>query len=137
MRYASPDEVKRALKRADFPAAKDELIRAPEAAGASDNVFAALRAIPPEEYANRANDVASQLPKPAKEWLNSGPPEAERFGIDEFIRRVSERTQVPPEEARKAVGAVFSTLHLAVTGGEFKDMMSQLPGAGRKHRDRA
>jgi uncharacterized protein (DUF2267 family) len=74
-----------------------------------------------------ADDLASQLPKPAKEWLNSGPPEAERFGLDEFIRRVSERTRVPPEEARTAVRAVFSTLRLAVTGGEFKDMMSQLP----------
>jgi uncharacterized protein (DUF2267 family) len=74
-----------------------------------------------------AHDLASQLPKPAKEWLNSGPPEAERFGLEEFIRRVSERTRVPPEEARTAVRAVFSTLRLAVTGGEFKDMMSQLP----------
>jgi uncharacterized protein (DUF2267 family) len=74
-----------------------------------------------------ADDVASQLPKPAKEWLDHGPPEAERFGLEEFIRRVSERTRVPPEEARKAVSAVFSTLRLAVTGGEFKDMMSQLP----------
>jgi uncharacterized protein (DUF2267 family) len=74
-----------------------------------------------------ADDLASQLPKPAKEWLNTGPPEAERFGLDEFIRRVSDRTRVPPEDARAAVRAVFTTLREGVTGGEFKDVMSQLP----------
>jgi hypothetical protein len=65
MRYASPDEVKRALKNVDFPAAKDELIRAAEAAGAPDNVIAALRAIPPEEYANRAEVMRSIPTDPA------------------------------------------------------------------------
>ncbi len=61
MRYASPDEVKRALKNVDFPATKEELIRAAEAVGAPDNVIAALRAVPPEEYANRA-EVARSIP---------------------------------------------------------------------------
>lgn len=74
-----------------------------------------------------AGDVAAQLPKPMKEWLISSEPDAQRFGLDEFIRRVSQRAQVPPEEAERAVRAVFSTLRLAVTGGELKDMMSQLP----------
>lgn len=74
-----------------------------------------------------ADDLASQLPKQMKEWLNAGPPEAERFGLEDFIRRVSERTRIPPEDARAAVGAVFKTLRDAVTGGEFKDVMSQLP----------
>ena len=74
-----------------------------------------------------ADDLASQLPKSAKEWLTTGPPEAERFGLEEFIRRVSERTRVGPEDARAAVRAVFTTLREAVTGGEFKDVMSQLP----------
>jgi uncharacterized protein (DUF2267 family) len=74
-----------------------------------------------------AADVAAQLPKPMKEWLSGGKPEAERFGLDEFIRRVSQRARVAPEEAERAVRAVFSTLRLAVTDGEFKDMMAQLP----------
>ena len=65
MRYASPDEVKRALKNADFPAAKQELIRVAEAAGAPDHVIAALRAIPPEEYANRAEVLRSVPADPA------------------------------------------------------------------------
>ena len=53
--------------------------------------------------AGEAHDVASQLPAPMKEWLIPGVPEAERFGVDEFIRRVSDRARVPPEEARRAV----------------------------------
>ena len=59
-----------------------------------------------------------------KEWLSGGKPEAERFGLDEFIRRVSQRARVSPEEAERTV---FSTLRLAVMTGEFKDMMAQLP----------
>lgn len=63
MRYASADEVMRVVRDAgvDFPASKEELVRAAEAAGAPDDVVAALRAIPPEEYANRA-EVARSIP---------------------------------------------------------------------------
>jgi uncharacterized protein (DUF2267 family) len=74
-----------------------------------------------------ARDLAAQLPKQMKDWVGTGQPEAEKFGVEEFIRRVSDRARVPPEEAQKAAKAVFSTLREAVTGGEFKDIMSQLP----------
>jgi uncharacterized protein (DUF2267 family) len=74
-----------------------------------------------------ANDLAAQLPEPAKEWLVSSEPEAEKFGLEEFVRRVSRRAAVPPEEAERAVSAVFSTLREAVTAGEFRDVLSQLP----------
>jgi uncharacterized protein (DUF2267 family) len=74
------------------------------------------------------DDLAAQLPEQLKEWLSkSGDSAAEPFGLDEFIRRVSERAQAPPDEARKAARAVFMTLRDAVTAGEFKDVMSQLP----------
>jgi len=50
-----------------FPAGKDELIRAAQAAGVPGEVIRALRAIPPEEYANR-QEVARSVPKdPAEE----------------------------------------------------------------------
>jgi uncharacterized protein (DUF2267 family) len=75
-----------------------------------------------------AGDLASQLPKPLKEVLTaSSTPAAEAFGLDEFIRRVSERTGVEVEEATDAVRAVFAALREAVTGGEFSGVMSQLP----------
>jgi uncharacterized protein (DUF2267 family) len=40
---------------------------------------------------------------------------------------VSHRAEVPPDEARKATEAVFSTVRDAVSEGEFRDAMSQLP----------
>jgi hypothetical protein len=63
----SPDQLRRALRDVDFPASKEELIRAAQAVGASGEVIAALRAIPPEEYANR-DEVARSVPvDPASE----------------------------------------------------------------------
>jgi uncharacterized protein (DUF2267 family) len=74
-----------------------------------------------------AHDLASQLPEPVKEWLVSPTPEAERFGVDEFINRVATRAGATREEAEAGVRAVFSVLRLAVTSGEWRDAMSQLP----------
>ena len=74
-----------------------------------------------------ADDMASQLPEPVKEWLVSPTPEAERFGVDEFINRVAMRAGATREEAEAGVRAVFSVLRLAVTTGEWRDAMSQLP----------
>lgn len=49
------------LKDVDFPADKQDLVRAAQAAGAPEPVVAALRAIPPVEYANR-DEVARSVP---------------------------------------------------------------------------
>jgi hypothetical protein len=49
----STDQLRQALRDVDFPVGKDELIRAAQASGAPGEVIRALRAIPPEEYANR------------------------------------------------------------------------------------
>jgi uncharacterized protein (DUF2267 family) len=74
------------------------------------------------------DDLASQLPKPLKEALLAGKgPAAQPFGIAEFARRVSGRAGVPPSEAREDVRAVLTTVREAVTGGEFNDVMQQLP----------
>lgn len=75
-----------------------------------------------------ANDLAAQLPKQLKEWLHKkSEPTAESFGLEEFLRRVAARAGLPGGQARQGARAVFSTLHEAVTGGEFRDVMSQLP----------
>jgi uncharacterized protein (DUF2267 family) len=90
-------------------------------------IRATLETLADRVTAGEAHDVASQLPGPAKEWFISSEPEAERFGLDEFIRRVSERGGAPPGEARTGAQAVLVTLRQAITGGEFRDLMSQLP----------
>jgi hypothetical protein len=53
-------EVLAALGEVDFPAGKDDLLAAAQAAGASDEVQKALRGIPPDEYANR-DEVARSV----------------------------------------------------------------------------
>jgi hypothetical protein len=49
----SARDVVEAVKDVDFPAGKDQLVEAARKAGASAEVVAALRGIPPEQYANR------------------------------------------------------------------------------------
>ncbi|WP_210637610.1 DUF2267 domain-containing protein [Streptomyces sp. GESEQ-13] len=74
-----------------------------------------------------AQDLASELPKPLQEPLVSPTPQAESFGLEEFINRVSSRADVSPHEAREGVRAELNTLRDAVSDGEFRQVMSQLP----------
>ncbi|GII21614.1 DUF2267 domain-containing protein [Planosporangium mesophilum] len=78
--------------------------------------------------ADEAHDLSSELPKALQGPLRgrrSRP--AEAFGVDEFVRRVAERAGVGPDRARVGTRAVFATLHEAVSGGEFRDVVAQLP----------
>ncbi|MBC7271378.1 MAG: DUF2795 domain-containing protein [Streptomyces sp.] len=52
-RTTSAQDVVKAVRDADFPAGKDELVDAAKRAGASHDVVAALRGMPRESYANR------------------------------------------------------------------------------------
>ncbi|MFB8774204.1 DUF2795 domain-containing protein [Streptomyces broussonetiae] len=52
-RTTSARDVVKAVRDADFPAGKDELVDAAKRAGASQDVVAALRGMPRESYANR------------------------------------------------------------------------------------
>jgi uncharacterized protein (DUF2267 family) len=45
---------------------------------------------------------------------------------DEFVDRIARELQLPPEEARDRVRAVFGALQEAVTPGELEDVLSQL-----------
>jgi len=75
-----------------------------------------------------ADDLAAQLPRGVKDWLVSREPQAERFDLDDFIRRVSERAGVDLDTATRGSRAVLSTVRRAVTSGEFEDVLAQLPG---------
>jgi len=79
-------------------------------------------------------DLAAQLPKPLQRILKPHPDTeaADRFGAAEFIARVGQRAGVDGNAARNAVRAVFTTLREAVTGGEFDDVVVQMP---RDYRD--
>lgn len=79
-------------------------------------------------------DLAAQLPKPLQLVLKPCPriEAADRFGAAEFVARVGQRAGVDENVARDGVRAVFITLREAVTGGEFDDLVTQMP---RDYRD--
>jgi uncharacterized protein (DUF2267 family) len=74
-------------------------------------------------------DLAAQLPKPLQLVLKPTPglEAADRFGAAEFVARVGQRAGVDANAARDTVRAVFTTLREAVSGGEFDDIVVQLP----------
>jgi uncharacterized protein (DUF2267 family) len=73
------------------------------------------------------DDLTAQLPKPLKDDLQARREQAEAFGVDEFVRRVSERAHVDENTARTGAMATLTTVREAVTPGEFDDVTSQLP----------
>jgi hypothetical protein len=58
---ATNEHVVQYLDTVDFPATKDELVRDVERNGAPDDVVKALRAMPPVEYASKAEVERSAL----------------------------------------------------------------------------
>ncbi|MET8245047.1 DUF2267 domain-containing protein [Streptomyces sp. NPDC005202] len=75
-------------------------------------------------------DLASQLPGPLGPALTSAKrQQPENFGIEEFYRRVAERTGARPRTAEWDAGAVLTTVAEAVSGGELNQIISQLPSS--------
>jgi uncharacterized protein (DUF2267 family) len=75
-----------------------------------------------------ANDLASQLPRGIAEYLRTGQAgEGERFSVQEFFERVSERERVDLPKAVYHARAVISVLYEAVSPGEMADVRAQLP----------
>jgi uncharacterized protein (DUF2267 family) len=77
--------------------------------------------------AGEAEDLAAQLPKGIRDWLVSKEEPAQKFDLEEFIRRVSERAAVDLYTGTRGVRAVLSTIRRAATTGEFEDVLAQLP----------
>ena len=77
--------------------------------------------------AGEAEDLAAQLPKGVRDWLVSKEEPAQKFDLEEFIRRVSDRAAVDLDTSTRGAWAVLSTIRRAVTTGEFEDVLAQLP----------
>ncbi|MFD9187166.1 DUF2267 domain-containing protein [Streptomyces phaeochromogenes] len=70
-------------------------------------------------------DLASQLPGPLGQVLDRATPQQARsFGIEEFYRRVAERTHARPRTAQWDASAVLTTVADAVTGGTLERHVS-------------
>ncbi len=70
-------------------------------------------------------DLAERLPDELRSCLTAD--ERDRFHVDEFIRRISERAGLEPPAAERDARAVLGALWLAVGPDEFADMRSELP----------
>lgn len=101
MAHVTVEDVLRSLRDVDFPAGKDELIRAAQEAGAPEEVIHALRAIPPEVYRSRT-EVARSVP--ADPDLELGISPGQRFQQARVVRHhgprgLSERMKEVPKPA--------------------------------------
>jgi uncharacterized protein (DUF2267 family) len=86
-----------------------------------------LRTLAERISRGEAEDLAAQLPSELQGHLVKPQEPAEPFGLEEFLRRISERTGLDRDEVFAQVGAVFATLREAVTPGELDDVAAQLP----------
>jgi uncharacterized protein (DUF2267 family) len=77
--------------------------------------------------AGEARDLAIHLPDPLTESLRSCNSSAKRFGLDEFIRRVSAHTGLTVPETTQGLQAVFTTLRETIPTEAYQHAMSQLP----------
>lgn len=94
---------------------------------AADLTRAVLEVLAMRVSAGEVRHLIRQLPEEVADsvrWPTKGP---ERFGLDELILRVRQRTGLNETETTTGVEAVLLTLREAVDPKEFNDFMSQLP----------
>ncbi|WP_214368172.1 DUF2267 domain-containing protein [Pseudonocardia sp. H11422] len=83
-----------------------------------------------------AEDLAARLPGRLRQCLEYEGP-LEKFGLDEFFRRIAQHVGVDRPTIQRVARAVFATLWRAVGSKEFDDMRSQLPKEFRRWLDDA
>jgi len=88
---------------------------------------ATLRTLAERVSGGQARDLAAQLAVELTPYLTESDEAAEAFTLTEFVRRVAVRANVDRETAADGVRGVLQTIRSAVSGGEFDDVMSQLP----------
>lgn len=73
-----------------------------------------------------ARQLAAQLPPELAPWIATVTP-AQRFGADEFVRRVGDLEGVEPASAQAHVRAVLDALARALPNDEWSDVVAELP----------
>jgi uncharacterized protein (DUF2267 family) len=93
---------------------------------AADLTRATLETLADRVSGGEARDLAAELPEPLAQPLRSGDEAAKRFDLEEFVRRVSERTGLTAAETTSGIRAVLVTLREVVGSDEFTQVMAQL-----------
>ena len=93
----------------------------------AEKAVRATLAVLGQRLAGEAADLAAQLPDELTVDMPTGP-ESERFGLDEFYRRVAEKEGhgCSEAEARQHARAVTALLRESV-GSEWRHVLDQLP----------
>jgi uncharacterized protein (DUF2267 family) len=94
---------------------------------AADLTRATIEALAQRLSAGEARDLARQLPDDLVQAVRWDGKHSERFGLDELITRVSNRTGLNESETTTGARAVLTTLREVIDAKEFDDLMAQLP----------
>lgn len=90
--------------------------------------WATLEELAQAMTAEKANDLARQLPEPQAEALrNPRRGDAEALSLGEFVRRVAERSNIDTGRVEAGLRAVFPTLREAAGEEAFTTAMEQMP----------
>lgn len=89
-------------------------------------VRATLTTLAERISAGEARDLAAQLPPELAPWLNVDK-RSERFDVDEFLRRVAERSGADGDAALRRARSVLAVLGQAIAPCELDDVVSELP----------
>lgn len=76
---------------------------------------------------DEAHQLGAQLPTELRDFLGSTVGGGLRFGVTEFLQKVSDGTGATERTAEWDASAVLSTIADAVSGGELNDVLTQLP----------
>jgi uncharacterized protein (DUF2267 family) len=95
-------------------------------AEAREAVCATLRTLAERITRGEAEDVAVFVPGEFRVLLTSGRETAERFGVDELVRRVAKREGVDGRTAVEHVRAVFTALGQAASPDALSNLAAQL-----------
>lgn len=96
--------------------------------GAEQALAATLTTLAERISEEESQDLAAQLPGEVKAQLMGAGSDGEVFSAEEFVKRVADREGgIPPDEAWSHAEAVLTTLREAISGGEFEDILLQLP----------
>ncbi len=77
---------------------------------------------------DEAEHLAAQLPYEIGRFIREHAAGFERFGVDEFFNRVTDREGIDKPEAVYHARAVLEVLKEAISAGELEQVRNQLPG---------
>jgi uncharacterized protein (DUF2267 family) len=103
---------------------KAQLSNRDEAIWISDTV---LKTLSERLTEKEAFDLASQLPQELKGLVGGAKEKIIKMDSQEFVRRVAQLLEITPGEAERYIKVIFSVLKSAISPGEIKDVLAQLP----------